>query len=246
VALYKVMRIYYLLAVLLVVACTTQQPVQPTDTLPVVPPQQEEQVAPPAAQPTEPVVESTNYPTIFDGLPTDVQDVLHNGEGRVTTGYTYTYTAFDNAKPTAERAQGAKVYQKGDVLKIVLAEKKPIDKTVYFDTIYLNRADNTVRAFCMTRENCDTIGAERKNIFYDDYVFMTPSDWIEEMRNAQKMEEKTLQNRKAVRLDGTVDGSPATVWVDRYSGLPIEATMGTRTYKYEQLALGVKDSDIQP
>jgi hypothetical protein len=226
---------------LLLVACSQTQPQEPSTPIDTIPAVEEKTTEP--AQPEE--MEEATVTTAFDGLPTDMNELLDNGRERLTTGYSYRYNQFDDGEQSTHAIEGSMVYQKGDLVKILLPEpKQRINPGTYFDTVYIDRDTETAQAQCERHPDCS--GKNLHTVPYENYLFMTPADWIANMEDPVKVEERTIQDHKAVRLDATVDGKQSQIWVDRFSGVPIQVEVGTTEYVYAAFSVGIRAQPMTP
>lgn len=241
------MKNLFLFAALLFIVACAQQPAPMTPDMTGQPQTPVNDTAP-DPEPVAPVqvVESRDVATIYDGLPADVQDILANGERNAAErGFSYTLNMIEGTQQSSHPAQGAMVYQKDMQLKMVLDEPSMrVDPAEYFNIVLLDLENGTALGHCNDRTRCDDEIGGRGSQQFDTYVFMTPSDWIHQMEDPVRMEERTVQNRVAVRLDAYIDERVASIWIDRFSGLPVLVEHAGTTYDYQGFSLGVKDSDM--
>lgn len=237
----KTHSVVLILGILLLAACApTQQTTTPQA------PSQPSQEQPPAQQIVQEPVKVVPTPVagVFDNLAADLRKLIDAAPAKEAEGISFTYTKIVNSLPADKASQG-KVYLKGTVMKIVLSGQFTYDKATFIDEVILDTKTQTAKGYCNKISVCGPNTPVERAASYATYAFPTPISWYEGLKNVESLQGETLSNRQTYKLSATKDGQPLTVWIDKYSGIPMQAQEGDALYKYESLALDPSVS-VQP
>jgi len=112
-----------------------------------------------------------------------------------------------------------------------------LDDTAY-DTIYLDKTSKTALAYCDGRR-CRVKG-EKQTLDYDQSYIMTPLDWLDSIKSAEKLGEELIKKRSTWKLST----NSGTMWVDTFFGVPLQIESVGNVYKFEMMVFNqVKDED---
>lgn len=140
-----------------------------------------------------------------------------------------------------------KVFIKGDDWKVQLPDDTFINENGY-DTVYFNVNSDTATGYCERKKNrCDDDGP--LDIDSEDYKFMTPLNWKDEVVSPQVYTSENIDKKSAVRITFE-NKAPHVMWIDEYTGLPLLVHVGEGEdlvkYEYQDLTINtVKDSDVR-
>lgn len=198
--------------------------------------------------PAPPVVETgTLDPSAYDNLPKDVQDILAKGASQEAKGYGYLYREISGGSLASKDANNLRVKQRGDIRRATVTAEPKIQSAEYWvETIILDTDARTATAYC-ARRDCDGVPTPApRTMPYADWSWVSPGEWLDGLRDVEKLGEETVADRAAYRLAAEWDDRPVTVWVDRFSGLPLQVIDGSTTYMYTEVKLGVSEADLKP
>lgn len=261
---------------LLLAGCVQQQVVQvatePQEPQPAQQPQVQPQPQQHVPQPMD-VVKSTPVTQTAPSQPMakeqkKIADFRTSAQGKVKS-FKYIFRDI-RSDPSITFPFDGQYYVKGDLMKVVILTpdteisarqanvhdsdvvlyKKQLYGENYFDAIYFNTNARTALGVCEDRKLCSVPGKQIQ-LDYNAMYKKTPLDWLLEVDplNAKIVEEKMIENRIIDKVQYLKDGKPVLLWIEQYSGLPIEvdytvADGTTTTLKYESLAVNtVTDSD---
>lgn len=181
-------------------------------------------------------------------LSSDARDLIERGLSRDETGYSYFYTKLDGTRLAADASNQATIHQKGSTRNIVLYDEIQFSPDFFAEGVILDSEARTATAYCELRKCNWSPGQEpvTRERSYEDFDFITPSDWLERFENLKETGSETISGRLTLKFTGDVDGSSAVLWIDRYSGLPMQVQTGESTYQYTKFVLGVKDEELAP
>ena len=190
----------------------------------------------------------TGKEILANALSSDVRDLIERGRGRSETGYAYVYTKLIGTRLAPEDNNQATVHQRGATRNAVFYDSVQLGPEYFAAGVLLDSTEQRADAYCMERR-CNWSPGEApklREVTYADYSFTTPSDWLSSMTQLKELGGETISGRSTMKLSGMVDGSEALIWLDRYSGLPMQVTHKGNTYSYTKITLGVKDDELLP
>lgn len=229
------------LALFIIVACTPQTPTQPA-TQPAA------STAPtttePAAQPTTGKPVQATSP--FESLPADVRLIIDKIPDKTSDGITYVYQKLEGTAASSDLASQASVYEKGSTTKLVLRDQTKYIKTTFIDTVILNTVAATASGYCHRATICGPELPEQRPAKYSDYTFPQPLTWLSGLSDVKSAGGESIDGRNTYLITATKDGAPISIWIDKFSGVPMQIKQGTKTYQYQRLALGVTEDELKP
>jgi len=114
-----------------------------------------------------------------------------------------------------------------------------LDEDAY-DAIYINKELEKAVSSCDDKQ-CKVLG-EKTELNYNDNYIMTPFDWLESIESAEKTGEENIEKRNTWII--TTQDS-ARIWVDLFSGVPVQVEFGGNKYQFMQMVLdGVTEEDV--
>ncbi len=139
-----------------------------------------------------------------------------------------------------------KYFVKGDGMKIELM--KPVyNKTVLYDTIYLNLSSKEAKAYCERDDDCYKI-KEAYDVSFAYYFKKTPLDWVEKLKEATnftKISTEIVENKKSIHYSFMLNNKSGEVWIWEYYGLPLKIILDGKTYEFRTLAVNsLSDNDV--
>ncbi len=144
---------------------------------------------------------------------------------------------------------------RGDLVKVETILPPKYDRETHVDTIYLNLATKTVKAYCLSDRSsiCSTPGEERTAKF-SDYDIEYPLDWVDRIPNSAFIKETRQHESREVKVvQFEMDGSYYEVYLDPFMGVPMHVAYyadEARTdleggVEYHDIAYNfVKDADV--
>jgi hypothetical protein len=229
-----------LLACSLLLAACAQTATTPSTPTPNVDAPKED-----LTQPT--AVTDSKSVTLDPFLPSELRATAEKGVDRINTGYGYTYTKLENNKLSSETANQLKIAQRGAIRKVDFYKNIQLDATFFMKGIILNTDTQTAMAYCVdTRCSGDKGTPAQRSMTYSDFNFVTPTDWLVAMRGVKIVGQEQLGGRASTKVTAKVNDIDTTLWIDTYSGIPLQAEQSTTRYTYTNLVLGVKDSELTP
>ncbi|MBU90743.1 hypothetical protein CMO94_04325 [Candidatus Woesearchaeota archaeon] len=129
---------------------------------------------------------------------------------------------------------------KGNKIKYILSPTYFIDVEVdEYDAIYLDKEFETALAYCDSKK-CYREG-KKAVLDYDESYILTALDWLNEIKNAEKLGEEVIGKKNTWKL--AADGF--TVWIDTYLGVPVQVEFGDNIYLFEKMTYNdVKDEEV--
>jgi len=190
----------------------------------------------------------TGRQNIQSVLSTDSQALVQKGKGQHVNGYSYTYTKTVAGRLASEPTNQPKVWQRGTMRKVEFARDIQLEPEFFAYYVMLSENDQTAIAYCSQRKCGWSPGQApiTRTVAYADYDFMTPSDWLTDMVVTQELGSETMSGRATLKLATTTNGASAVIWIDRFSGLPLQVETGDTRITYTNLVLGVNDREIAP
>lgn len=112
-------------------------------------------------------------------------------------------------------------------MKIDLYDVNLYNRRNYFDMVYLDMSAKTGVAYCEDRRHQRCIDPDRRfDIAYEDFIIKTPKEWMLSMPpDAHVISSEMLDERLATVIEHTnPDGTVTRLWVDTFSGLPMQVS----------------------
>lgn len=239
-----------ILASVLLTACVPSEsdyPPEDTNTIKVIPDQMPPAVPSPSApsapiptdSPTAPAVSAPAGPApttttpATSPAPTQVQptaptqmdpkvkDLVERARKKANLGYSFYFTTTDNWELWRD-----KYFVKGDEIKIKLYQVNLYDKKNYFDTVYMNSREKSALGYCEDPSSIRCIDPNREfKLAYDDFMIKMPMDWISEIETTKAIwvgSEQVDERLSHVVEYPRVGGLRVRVWVDSFSGIPVQ------------------------
>lgn len=220
--------LYAILGVLiLLVSCTTQEQTEIKE--PILQEETKEET-PIETAPEEPAVEEE-----IIKIPNDIKEILEKGKTKLNS-YLYNYKS-----PGIDESY--KIYVKGNKIKIVPPAITNVEEEKFYNTIYIDAEKKTAEAYCIGYSNCGKNTGKIKDLNYKDAYIETPLGWLEKVTEAKKIDERTVENRKAIYLDTNI----GKVTVGSFDGFLYRIESGKQKWEFSDAAFNsVKDSDVTP
>lgn len=260
--------------VLLLAACTIQQPTQATGAI-IVPttsetPAEQAQARPIAEQNAEKAMqdeennitpenasEEEKSRQIIITVPEPPQFVKELDELlKLSKDKLKSYQYLELIVPF--KKQPDTILVKGNKIKIKLYEHDPFIPDTYFDTVYIDTSAKTIVGRCENKKRCiwpkgDNTKKEFKNLDYAAYLPKLPHEWIKEIPpTAQVIGPEVHEKRDTTRIEYDAGNAHFTVWLDNTYGVPLEVKVTQPTgdsviYKYNDPHFNsVSESDVTP
>lgn len=216
-----------LLVLILLVGCAKeeqlQQPVEPKKEIPVQTEQQPEET---------PVIEE---PKEVINISDDIKEILEKGKTKLKI-YSYNYKS-----PGIDESY--KIYVKGNKIKIIPPEITNVEGGKFYNTLYLDTEKKTAEAYCLGYSACGVNLGKIKDLTYKDAYIETPPDWLAKVTEAKKIDERTVENRKALYLDTNI----GKITVGSFNGFLYRIESGKQKWEFSDAAFdSVQDSDVTP
>ena len=225
------MKKYCLCMVLVVLVLLMGCEIKPAGPLPQTAEPKEEVPVKKTTQPKEaPVIEETEE---IIKIPNDIKEVLEKGKTKLTS-YSYNYKS-------PESDLEYELYVKGNNIKITLPEMNIEEQGKFYNTIYLDAEKKTAQAYCIGYSSCEGKVGKVKDLEYEDEYIETPLDWLEKVTEAEQIDERTIEGRKAIYLETNI----GKITVESYYGFLYKIEDGEKKWEFNDAALNaVKDSDV--
>ncbi len=110
-------------------------------------------------------------------------------------------------------------------MKIDLYDVNLYNKRNYFDMVYLDMSAKAGVAYCEDRHHQRCVDPDRRfDIAYEDFIIKTPKDWMLGLpADARVLSSETIDERLATVIEyPNPDGTTTRLWVDTFSGLPMQ------------------------
>ena len=219
-----------LIALMLIVGCAAKE--QPTPKEPSQLPKEEKPIEPTPVVEEAPVAEQSEEKI---KIPPSIQIVLEKAKTKLMS-YSYNYKS-----PGVNEAY--KVYIKGNMIKIMPPEIVNVEEGKFYNTIYINTENKTAEAYCVGYSDCMANVGKIKDLNYGDAYFKTPLDWIDDITEAEKVDERTVEGRKALLLKTNI----GEVIVSSYNGFIYSIKDGNRKWEFSDAAFdSVTNADVMP
>ncbi len=221
--------IYTLLVVLILLAsCATQETTTPTQ--PQQQPTEPKKETPIEATPEEPTVEEE-----IIKIPNDIKEILEKGKTKLIS-YSYNHKS-----PYIDESY--KIYVKGNKIKIIPPEIINVEGGKFYNTLYLDTEKKKAEAYCLGYSACGVNLGKIKDLNYKDAYIETPLDWLAKVIEAKKIDERTVENRKAIYLDTNI----GKITVGSFNGFLYRIESGKQKWEFSDAAFdSVIDSDVTP
>ncbi len=112
----------------------------------------------------------------------------------------------------------------GDKIKKTVPFTRYYDKKTFANDVYIDRAAKTAYGLCSDNFHCDKdrrINAEKQD--YDKVNPVTPLDIIKGVSSAEKISEEMFDRKQTMVIEYTnAAGKRERLWVDKFSGLPVQ------------------------
>jgi len=192
----------------------------------------EETTAPPK-QETVPITEEPTEELIK--IPNDIKEILEKGKTKLNS-YSYNYKGPDSDLEY-------EIYVKGNKMKIVPPEITNVGEGKFYNTIYLDTEKETAEAYCMSYSNCGINIGKIKDIDYEGAYIETPLEWIEKITEAQPIDERQVEGRKAVYIQTNI----GKLTVESFYGFLYKIENNKKKWEFTDAALNsLSDDDVTP
>lgn len=188
---------------------------------------------------TEPSTETKTQAETTQTKPTaeiaaDVKELLNKHKTRVSSIY-YKYRGPETGSNFHD------FYIKGNKIKYKpYLEFKSLDHPDSYDAIFIDQVAKTSQSYC-TAAYCAYKG-KKADLSYATAYISTVFDWID-VTSAKKLGEEVIDSRSTWKIET----NKGILWVDAFYGIPLKIESGSKTYKFEQLAVNsVTDADVVP
>lgn len=223
--------IYMAVVVLvLLVSCTTQQPITQEQ-----PDQQNTQQKEETPIETPPEVEETPQEPVEEiiVIPNDIKEILEKGKTKLNS-YSYNYKS-----PESNIKYG--IYIKGSNIKITLPEKNTEEQGKFYNTVYFDTEKKTAQAYCIGYSSCEGKVGKIKDLDYEKAYIETPLDWLAKVTEAKKIDQRQVEGRESVYLETNI----GKITVESYYGFLYNIEDGNKVWEFTDAAFNsVKDSDV--
>ncbi|MBI1970952.1 hypothetical protein HYS47_04345 [Candidatus Woesearchaeota archaeon] len=183
----------------------------------------------PVSAPTPPL--PTANPTSTQAQPTapaqmdpKVKDLVERAKKKANLGYSFYFTTTDNWELWRD-----KYFIKGDETKIKLYQVNLYDKKNYFNTVYMNSREKSAVGYCEDPSSTRCVDPNREfKLAYDDFTIKMPMDWINEIETTKAVwigSEQVDERLSHVVEYPKLGGLRVRVWVDSFSGIPVQVVV---------------------
>jgi len=185
------------------------------------PPQQE---AAKIEEPTEELIK----------IPNDIKEILE--KGTKLSSYSYNYKGSDSDLEY-------EIYVKGNKIKIVPPEIINADGGKFYNTIYLDTEEKTAEAYCTSYSNCGVNLGKIKDLNYETEYIETPLDWIKKVTEAQPIDDRQVEGRKAVYIQTNI----GKLTIESFYGFLYKIEDNKNKWEFTDAAFNsVSDADVMP
>lgn len=225
-----------LLALFVLSACTTQQSPETmqtyecpdgsivTDLAECSAPEQEQ-----TAQEEE-EIEQTSEP-VEQQTPSELIELREKAENRQSSGYSFTYITTGSADDAI--ISDANVRVKEDKVLFSLVERMSVEG---FEATHILIESGQATAYCVDCRG----GPEPYSVDAPEIVL--PLDWLAGIEQADFTGQQRTDGRNSYRMVGTALGYDVEMYIDIFSGIPLEVIYEDARIRYRGLGLGVSDS----
>jgi hypothetical protein len=182
----------------------------------------------------------------WDTTPNEIKDLLDKGRDQQAKGYSYTFQKSVDNRIAVDNANGIAVKERGTIRKGTFNIDKQYTADFWVKAIIIDASTNTATGYCDRRE-CGATPSTRtaRTIVFDEWSWPSPSQWLD-VRNAEKLAEETIDGRGTDKIAAEWNDEPIVLWVDRFTGMPIQVEVGNDRYVYAEFAPGVPERDVAP
>lgn len=226
--------------------------VQPAPSAPLIPAPE------PAAAPSTPPVQAAAEPVIEPSaenvaVPTmqemdkKVQTIITKAKEKTGLGYSFYYTTTNNWELWRDQ-----YFVKDNFIKIKLYSVNLYDRENYFNTVYLDTSRKTAVGYCEDPSRCLDMKREF-TLDYMTFIIPTPRDWIDELTYAKWIGAEQFDNRLSNVIEyKRIGGDTVRVWVDSYSGVPVQVLIYgedvedvKERYGYRDLTVSISSKQVR-
>lgn len=172
-----------------------------------------------------------------------VKDLVERGKKKANLGYSFYFTTTDNWELWRD-----KYFVKGSEIKIKLYQVNLYDKKNYFDSVYMNSQQKTALGYCEDPSSIRCIDPNREfTLHYDDFIIKMPMEWINdvEMSNAVWIGSEQFDERMSHVIEYTrLGGLRVRVWIDSFSGIPVQVIVYGEDLEDVQERYGFRDLTV--
>jgi len=168
-------------------------------------------------------------------LPEEIKEIIKKGTGLKSYEYNF-------AQPGDTTIYDISVL--GDKIKIEYPDLIKIKDREYYDTMFLDTKEKTAEAYCMSESNCDEdIGKKMENMNFDDVYLKLPTEWLDEIEWAEKIDERIVEGRDCLLLDTNI----GEVILETYYGWIYEIKNEDNVWKFTGTAFNsLKEEHVTP
>lgn len=230
-------------------AQTPQEPIHEPPQPPPVPEDpsfpgeetQEEEPVTPDDEEADPLDMFRSDETPTAAVTGDAAELKERVEEKARNGYSYVYsevTALNGLK-TNRIINDRTVYVRDGQISIEYLRRDFNERQQrYISRVLTDEEFSEAVAWCDDRcSNQSTF-----NVDADDYEHAPAAYWIEHLESAEKGQEQTRGGVHMIEVQAVVKGQNVTMWVQSFSGLPVQVITEDMTYNYDALYTGVSPS----
>lgn len=153
-------------------------------------------------------------------MPQEIQDIIAKADNIESIEYKY------REKIANTMGIYMHVFVKGNLLKQIRslhAEDEYLPGTRY-DTVYINTAKKSVKAYCEDKDKCEDTDAVIPTNGFDEFITETPLILLKSIRYAE-IKEKIIYDSKESTVIEFIndDGYKQKVWLWTFRGIPIKS-----------------------
>ncbi len=201
-------------------------------TQPYTPPSQTAPSAP--AAPTAPVSTGAYADQKVASLVQKARDKVES--------YSFLYQTSDNWDVIRD-----KYFIYKNKIKIDLYDVNLYNRRNYFDMVYLDMSAKTGVAYCEDRHHQRCIDPDRRfDVAYEDFIIKTPKDWMLSLpADAHVISSEMRDQRLATVIEhANPDATVTRLWVDTFSGLPMQVITYQGEIENELEKYGFRDLSV--
>ncbi|RME31980.1 hypothetical protein D6789_00990 [Candidatus Woesearchaeota archaeon] len=211
--------------------------VEPTE--PMVDKEVDKEVEKNAAAPVAPTTPSA--PTTYSP---EISGLLSLPAKRVKS-MAFLYAPIIEKDAGTSRTTSHKYFILGDAARVDVGRRKGVSAETNIDTVYLDFAEKSARAFCLDGRSyvCAVKGREFPAAF-SDFAPKLPTEWLAEMPVSAKItSEQNIEGRTAKIIEFEKEGQFYRYAVDSYTGVPLRVHIFSDPER-RQLIGGIEYHDI--
>lgn len=162
-----------------------------------------------------------------------LRDIQARALQKTLDGYRYTYT-LRREGPVDKNLQGVRVYVREAETALHYPDTITIDGAEY-DRIVDGEA------------SCETCRPNKPApAQVEQPSIPQPLDILLRLEDASDAQQaQSIDSRNTLRIDASIDGREATVYVDQFSGLPVEVRFEDETYEFRSISLSAPDDAFE-